>query len=187
MENKMFNVPVEVFQLDKVTINKQNVCKVSFRITSKTEVITDVLTFKNVEPNYSCNETLRCKIIELKPFLCNIHKIMKDEIARSKVQVVGIEMSGFGDKATFKIHGKQESDSNQSMNFATCKVIATGGNYGFEVDVENIIEDLRILTHRYIFEYEKDQPAFGLNSAKTEDKNEGVEDADVVDENNTEE
>jgi len=172
MENKLFKVPIELFELDKITINKQKVCKISCRIVDATGDVTDTFKMPNIEPNYQCTEALELKIAELKPYLCKIHAIKEDHI--DKINVTGVEVSGIEDSATFKIHGVNISDSEQRMNFSTCKVHYTGEYFGFEVDVANIIDDLKVLAHGYIFEDKRAQTTMGLSGAAD------VDDAEVV-------
>lgn len=172
---KLFNVPVELFRLEKIMINKQKVCKVNYTITDCRGDKNDVFS-STTEPNYQCTEELQLKLNELKPYLCDICHIQTDK--RTGVNVAGVEMSGEEDKATFKIHGTQLSDSEQSMRFATCKVMYDGGNFGFEVDVANIIEDLQILAHGYIFENKKAVLSLGLQGASDNDNDEPENDED---------
>jgi hypothetical protein len=159
---KLFNVPVELFRLDKLMINKQKVCRVNFQINMVNLDVNESY-IGQIEPNYQCTEILQEKLNELKPYLCKICHVEQDKY--SKVSVTGVEMSGEEDTATFKIHGVQLSESEQAMRFSTCKIQYEGGFYGFEADVTEIIEDLQVLAHAYIFEGQKAVLTLGLTNA----------------------
>jgi hypothetical protein len=159
---KLFNIPVELFRLDKLMINKQKVCRVNFAITDTRGDKNEVFTGQ-VEPNYQCTEELQLKLDELKPYLCDICHIETEE--RSKVNIVGVEVTGDGKTATFKIHGVQLSESEQAMRFSTCKIRYDGGFYGFEADVTEVIKELQGLAHGYIFEGQKAVLTLGLANA----------------------
>jgi len=166
---KLFNIPVELFRLEKLLINKQKVCKVHY-------VITDTRGDKNVEftgtvqPNYQCTEALELKLNDLKPYLCDIVHIEPDQ--RQHVTVSGIEMSGLGENATFKIHGVQISESEQAMRFSTCKIHYDGSYYGFEVD--------DVKAKAAIFDLENVQSAADGTIVK-EDRKDPKQQADVLD------
>lgn len=175
---KLFNIPIELFELDKVVINKVKACKVNYTITDNRGDKNDVF-YGAIEPNYQSTESLQAKLNELKPFLCKICHIAENK--QNSVNVTGVEMSGQGETATFKIHGVQLSESEQAMRFSTCKVQYEGSYYGFEVDVANIIEDLTILTHGYVFEGKKAVITLGLNSVEDEEE---FDDHEEIEEDN---
>lgn len=177
MENNLFKVPIEMFDLDKIKLNKEKNCKVWFRITDKSGDVTDVFTGV-LEPSYQSTIALQNKLSELKPYLMKIRKM--PESNHANVNITGCVWSGTGEKESFIINGNELSDSEQSMKADTCKVHIQDNNFGYEMEVREIIKEIEVLAHRYLFNNSRAELSFGLSNAN--DEEEGVEDVEPINE-----
>lgn len=175
---QLFNVPVELFQLEKLVLNKGKNCKVWYQIIDtrgdKNETFNGFL-----EPDYQCVYAMQKKLDELKPYLLKLRH--KSEIEASKVSVTGVIWKGTGDKEAFKIIGSEVSDSEKNMPFDSAVEHVNAGNYDFEMDVRDIILDLEAFAHGYLFEGEKAEPTFGLRNANSDESEENEESEKITD------
>lgn len=174
---KLFNVPVELFQLEKVKLNKNKTASIDFSINDDRGDSTLNFKCKGFEPNYQTTMELQEKLNDLKPYTMKIRGNPDNQHA--KVMVDGVIWTGEGDKEAFKIISSKLSDSDQSMNNDTCKIHVVDNEFGFENDVRDVICDLEKLVHAYIFEGEKAQITMGLTPIE-DDEEESIIDVEEV-------
>ena len=151
-ENKLFNVPVELFELDKIVLNKNKTAKVDFRIIdsrgSKNEVYKGSLT-----PDYQTVMELQLKLEDLKPYLLKLRHIREEE--QEKIKIKGLVWKGQGETEAFSILGTDKSDSEKNMPCDSAVEHIGVDKYDFEMEVRAIIIDIEVLAHGYIFEGKK--------------------------------
>lgn len=169
----------EQFELSKImVVPKTKCCKVVFRVEkASNEGVLEIEM--SMKPNIMAHEDLLNKINNLKYYLCKICHIKDEDYSR--VNATGLELNGQGEKATFKIHGVNLSDSKQNMPFATHKVHYTGGVYEFEALVTELIDEISDEVFKYLFEGKKAQLTLGLGSEGYEEDEE-TEEYEEVDE-----
>jgi len=176
MENKLFNVPIELFQLEKLVLNKGKNCKVWFKIIDmrgdKNETIDGYL-----EPDYQCIFAMQEKLNELKPYLLKLRH--KGENTNGNVIVKGVIWKGEGDKEAFKILGSEVSDSEKNMTFDSAVEHVNESNYGFEMEVRDIILQLEAFAHAYLFEGMKAEPTFGLKNGNDSESEESEDNEEI--------
>ena len=164
--SKLFNVPCELFMMDKLILNKDKSAKVWYTIT-------DQRGDKNVsykgflEPDYQTVQALQNKLNELKPYLLKLRHIPESE--GSKVSVKGVVWKGKGKNEAFSILGTSMSDSEKNMTCDSAVEHFEAEKYSFETEVRDIIIELNVYAHGYIFDERKPEPTFGLKSGSDQD------------------
>lgn len=167
---KLFNVPVELFQLEKVVLNKNKSCLVEYTITDDRGDKTVIHKGKDT-PNYQCVMVMQEKLNELKPYLCKLRHINED--GHDKVSVTGVIWKGQGKDEAFSILGINKSDSEKNMKCDSAVEHIGVDKYPFEMDIRDIIIALETMAHAYIFEGKTSDVSLGLKPAElpSEDKN----------------
>ena len=171
----LFNVPVELYQLEKVVLNKNKSAKVDYKIIDdrgdKNDVFVGSMTL-----NHQCAMALQNKISELKPFLMKLRH--KPEMDKAKVQVKGLVWKGEGEKEAFAILGVEQSDSEKNMVCDSAVEHISAGNYDFLTEVRDLIIEIEVLTHGYIFERKIADMTMDLSNANDSEE---PQEADIVD------
>lgn len=165
MENKLFNVPVDLFQLEKLVLNKNKTCKVWYKIIDdrgdKTETINGFM-----EPNWQTVNAFQKKLEELKEYLCELRHIKDD--GHEKVSVTGVIWKGEGKSEAFSILGVNKSDSEKNMKCDSAVENIGVEKYSFEMKIRDIIIELESFAHGYIFEGKKADISLGLKPVDNE-------------------
>ena len=157
----------EQFELTKIKLDRDTkCCTVEFKINYVTNEESIVIPGK-LGPNVQVLDTFEKRVAELKPYMCKISKHGDDTSAI----VTDVLVSGYGETLAFKIDGVDISDSEQYFKITGVKVQYSGGSYGFENEVREIIESIEQYAFDYIFKGKKAQLTLGLDD---------VEDAEEV-------
>jgi hypothetical protein len=149
----------------------------------ESQVIEESTTFTNNEKsNFTVppHEDLLTKVRALNPFLCEIfgfedtYKIVKhpdfkaskpqiDKAQKSyinkcsEVEITGFSISGFSDKRTVIISGKFTIQKLGTIAIQTPKIKLSNNLFGWEEEVEKLIDDLQHETYEYLFNAKRDQ------------------------------
>lgn len=156
---KLFNVPVELFQLEKLVLNKNKTCLVEYTITDDRGDKT--ITHKGKDtPNYQCIIALQEKLNDLKPYLCKIRRI--PETDWDNVHIKGIIWKGYGETEAFQILGTELSDSEKNMKCDSAVEHIGVDKYPFEMDIRDTILDIEEMAHAYVFEGNMSDATLGI-------------------------
>jgi len=75
----------------------------------------------------------------------------------SKLDVTGISISGTGNNKGIIITATMKAESNQKMAMNTHRIRFNESRYGFESDLENVVEDIQNECYDYLFNGKKAQ------------------------------
>lgn len=165
---KMFNVPVELFQLEKLVLEKNKTCKVWYTIADDRGDKSE--TFKGfLNPDYQCVLSMQEKLNELKPYLISLRHIKDSE--SEKLSVKGLVWKGSGDSEAFQILGTNKSDSEKNMACDSAVEHCGAEKYTFENEIRDIIIELEEFAHGYIFEGRKAEITMGLTPIQGDEEN----------------
>lgn len=176
------------FSLEGIKMdNKTKICKVDFILDLSTGP-TSTIVHGSIKPSYQCNDTMQGLLESLKEYLCDVRKIKIDE--RSNVNAVGVVLYGDGDTASWNILGEQKpyKDAKKSSKLDSNKVNYKGGLYLWESEVIDIIEVIKTAAFNYIFKNAQLVKTLWDESENKTDNpevNDGIEDVNVVDDNET--
>lgn len=158
---KLFNVPVELFQLEKLMLSRNKTCKVWYKIIDERgDKIIEYTGF--VEPNYECIEEMQLKIDELKPYLLKLRHGKSNDVS-----IKGVVWKGVEEKESFKIFGTEISDTSKSMNLNSA--VELFSEVEFSHEIRDILMELSYFAHAYIFELQKSQITMGLTPIEDDD------------------
>lgn len=167
------NVRKENFKLCSVKVQKGGGLSLTYEINEiiGEEVYNDKET---VESSKIPSPDLTTLLASLKPSVAQVYgyqdirdvasgaKVEKDvnaeynEILR-KIDVTGISLSGTKDNAGLIITATLKARSNQKMSINTHRLRYVDNNYGFETDLEAIVNTVSDECYAYLFEGKKAQ------------------------------
>jgi hypothetical protein len=172
---RLFNVPVELFQLEEVKLNKSKSCIIKYKIVDDRGDKTQIFT-GTCEPNYMCVIAMQERINDLKPHLAAMRK--RDASEMQYLDVTGLVWKGYGKSESFQILGKLTDDFGKKSDEKSSVYHITSEEYKDGMKVRDIIIDLESMAHAYIFEGKMADMTMGL--IPIEDENETTDKTEVT-------